>query len=857
MRRGQRRDHRSPGGLADQVGLLQRIIQDIEQTLTESPARTGGQLGADEFEDGRGSLFGVQPEQSAAGTAAGHQRGGAEIGGLPTVGGPEQLGPEIEAVQGSGVPRGDRGGRTQGREPVGHSDELLAVGDARGQHPGPTDGRGRVDASVEEIPLVAPQRQIGSTGGLLSAIVPEEHHHGVGGVAAAIDLTQHPTQGIVHVFQGGEEFLPVHVGGSDRGMAGEVFGRGAHRPMDRVERQVEHEGFQGIPFLQAAHRPVGQQVGRPPLIEVGLTVLPPVEGTGLLADVGEVVDGTGIFAVMEVPAAILRLVFQVLPDDRPGDARDRHVGFRVVEPAQMPFAAHEGLVSRGTEGLRQRVLLEAQSPGIVHRRADGMAAGQQGRSGDAADRRRVEAFESDALAAQAVHVRRFGEATVSPQVAEAVIVGHHDDHIGTGRGHGDREPIGGAQGRRPGVGDDDLHRMDPTGLIHRRRPVETAGHRIHRSSRQSRSQAIRQRLGGSIGVAGAEFLAQRSADPDLLRIGGPCRKHGRPVGGPSPAGTSAPGEPHQHLIVEDQIGGPDEPGPGFREHRGEARVGRLVVHTDLRLGERRGPRPCGIVEGRSGPIGGHGVMQRPGVGAGIGIEGYGRGIPRAIGPLHHQGRVIERRDVEGLGPPIGAGHRAIAEAGHETAVSRMERIASVEFGAEPQILFPVHQTHRVGHGAFGPETHHARVERGVRHRIHGDPGAVHVQFEVVVGEQVPGDHLAVRIDGHHRDRIEIHAGDPVGPESADVVVQVGGLGAVDERRGCGDRPDRPIPGRDPAHRRDALSSGKQVARDEGRRPPGHRPRSGSRSPGDRQDRRSAQGGAHRIGDAHGILTGRG
>ena len=73
MHRSQGGDHRSEGGLADEVGLLQRILQDIEEILGETTTRAGRLLAADKLEDARRPVSRMQSEDRAAGTAAGHQ----------------------------------------------------------------------------------------------------------------------------------------------------------------------------------------------------------------------------------------------------------------------------------------------------------------------------------------------------------------------------------------------------------------------------------------------------------------------------------------------------------------------------------------------------------------------------------------------------------------------------------------------------------------------------------------------------------------------------------------------------------------------------------------------------------------
>ena len=393
--------------------------------------------------------------------------------------------------------------------------------------------------------------------------------------------------------------------------------------MDGIEGQIEHQRLERVALPESSHGPVGQQVGGPPFVQIRLAVLPPVQRAGFLADVGEVVDGSGVFAVVQVPTAILGLVFGILPNHRTGNPVDHHVGLGIVETAEVPFAAHEGLVPGRAEGFRQGVFLKAQTPGVVHGRADGIATGQQGRPGDTAHGGCVKTFQSDALAPQTIHVGRLGQASVSPEISEAVIVGHHDDHVGTGRGHGHQDAVGGAQGRGSGIGHHHFDRMDLRGLGRRGRPFEAPAGRVHRRPRRSHREPIRQALRRAVRIGRRRLPPNRAPDPDLPWIRRPRRENRGAVCGTTP-GTGAAREPNQHLVVEHQVGRPDEAGSRLGEDRGKARVGRLVVHTHFSLGVDRSQGPDRSIEGRLHPVGRHRIVESPSVGAWVGIQRDGR-----------------------------------------------------------------------------------------------------------------------------------------------------------------------------------------------------------------------------------------
>ena len=135
-----------------------------------------------------------------------------------------------------------------------------------------------------------------------------------------------------------------------------------------------------------------------------------------------------------------------------------------------------------------------------------------------------------------------------------------------------------------------------------------------------------------------------------------------------------------------------------------------------------------------------------GVGVVLGARGaHGLRAERRIAAARgsHATGIVERRDVEGLGTPVAARAMAVAEVRDEPAVAQVE---TVVFHSDAVVCFPVDTHHGIRHGVSGPEPDHVGIEWRHPDGVAPDELAVHVELEVVVSENEPGDLHPVRVD---------------------------------------------------------------------------------------------------------------
>ena len=76
----------------------------------------------------------------------------------------------------------------------------------------------------------------------------------------------------------------------------------------------------------------------------------------------------------------------------------------------------------------------------------------------------------------------------------------------------------------------------------------------------------------------------------------------------------------------------------------------------------------------------------------------------------------------------------------------MPGVAAKQFHAKPEMLVPVDELERIGDRPLRFELNDDRVERRVRNGVHCDELPVDVEFEVVVGDDVAGDHFTIGIN---------------------------------------------------------------------------------------------------------------
>ena len=157
--------------------------------------------------------------------------------------------------------------------------------------------------------------------------------------------------------------------------------------MDGVESEIEQHRFCGITVLDEGHGFVGEQVRGVAAIALKVggfiernAVQPPVHAiaqTGVAGAVGEVIDGSAILAVVDVPAPILGQVGIALLNHRDGGTVDRGAVDVVAPAAKMPFATHVSLVARGFKSLRHEVFAQIQAASVAGGGADGVAPCEQ------------------------------------------------------------------------------------------------------------------------------------------------------------------------------------------------------------------------------------------------------------------------------------------------------------------------------------------------------------------------------------------------------------------------------------------------------------------------------------------------
>ena len=193
---------------------------------------------------------------------------------------------------------------------------------------------------------------------------------------------------------------------------------------------------------------------------------------------------------------------------------------------------------------------------------------------------------------------------------------------------------------------------------------------------------------------------------------------------------------------------------------------------------------------------------------------------RAIREVHDLIRTVQRCDVKGLRLPLIIRHRAIAEACHKAAVADVVGIAAVEFGAEAEILLPVHEAHGIGDRALRFELHHARIERGIRHRIDSHEHTVHIEFKVVVAKDVTRDDLAIGIDdfGWQVGDGGLCCRDVCRRDAVVFIVEVGRFRRGGELRGRRHRPTGVVGSRDRTDATDPLPSWEEIGRHRRRAP---------------------------------------
>ena len=164
--------------------------------------------------------------------------------------------------------------------------------------------------------------------------------------------------------------------------------------------------------------------------------------------------------------------------------------------------------------------------------------------------------------------------------------------------------------------------------------------------------------------------------------------------------------------------------------------------------------------------------------------------------------------------PVTIGHRAVAEAGHQATVAGVISICPIEFGAETKVFLPVHQLDGIGDRALGFEFYDARIERCIRHRIDSDEGAIYIKFEIVISEDIAGDHLTIGIDndGRHSGDRSRCGSDVSRRDAGDFVVEIACFICRRKLSGSRNRPHRAVGGGDAAHTADALAGGEKISR---------------------------------------------
>ena len=107
----------------------------------------------------------------------------------------------------------------------------------------------------------------------------------------------------------------------------------------------------------------------------------------------------------------------------------------------MPFAGEVGRVAGGFQNLGDRnaapveVSLVALEAAVIHHVADtclvGVETGQQRCAGGAAAPGIVELGQADSPGGEAVEIRGLDLAPIAADIAEAHVIGHHDNDVGT------------------------------------------------------------------------------------------------------------------------------------------------------------------------------------------------------------------------------------------------------------------------------------------------------------------------------------------------------------------------------------------------------------------------------------------
>lgn len=187
-------------------------------------------------------------------------------------------------------------------------------------------------------------------------------------------------------------------------------------------------------------------------------IQPPVgniERLSLGAVVSVVINRAGILPVERVPTAIVRRILQTFLDHAHRAAVHVEVIQVLVAAAEMPLAAHEGLVARRLEGLRHQMLAQIKATLVVGAVTNRVAARHQGGASHAANRRRIEAFQTNARRRKTIHVRclnrHLTRRRVITHIAPTLVIGDDDDNVRSRhRCDRERESLRGAASGRIG-----------------------------------------------------------------------------------------------------------------------------------------------------------------------------------------------------------------------------------------------------------------------------------------------------------------------------------------------------------------------------------------------------------------------
>jgi hypothetical protein len=227
-------------------------------------------------------------------------------------------------------------------------------------------------------------------------------------------------------------------------VAVDVFFEGVHGPVGRGEGDVAEEGFAGGGgFFDVADGVGADGVGVVEVLALGFDeVVVAGEGSGVVEAAGAV-DG----AEELVEAALAGPVV-----------------FGIGDGGDVPLAGHPSVVATGAhdfgdgDGVGAEVAFVGGELVVLHHVADaglmGIEAREEGGAGGATAGGVVELGEAEAFLGERVEVGGADLAAVAAEVAEAHVVGHHDDDVGAAGGLCGAGGEGGGEGGGGGGGDE-------------------------------------------------------------------------------------------------------------------------------------------------------------------------------------------------------------------------------------------------------------------------------------------------------------------------------------------------------------------------------------------------------------------